>query len=524
MNRLAGSRTSLSQGRNDRVTQFNANDFRNQPRVIPSLKHVLIYGNKASIDIDMNGRKIHSANEITANKFIGDVSGNITTSTKATNIAGGTGGSIPYQSATNTTALLPNGNSGQVLTSNGTTLAPSWQNVPSATNVFNNIVYFGNSTATTPNKLYYLDASSNWILANYNNSQGKLLAIAIGTTSSINGMYISSNTGNLTILVPSANIGDALFVSSVAGEIGTQPAGSNLAIVRQIGYKISNTEIKFFLYPIYITAMGSNGYGIATQIGGTSSSITDIHQYTLFAWTALSGTRTFTISVAGLFDILMVGGGGGGGSGSGYSGEGGGGGGAGQVIIKTLYLPVGTYDVNVGAGGAESVAGSIIFAGASGFNIQPLSSSGTLRYEALGGVNGGSSWSGGVKGYNSGGASYRGGYGGNPAVASIGIYGNAGGSSNGSGNNGGGGGAGGAGSQRTITNPSTAILGGGGAGITTTFTGSSQTFGVGGCAGGNSGSVSSAPSANTGSGGAGAISTNSAQSGASGYVAVRFRT
>ena len=44
----------------------------------------------------------------------------------ATNLAGGLGGQIPYQSSVNTTALLANGTSGQVLQSNGTTLAPSW--------------------------------------------------------------------------------------------------------------------------------------------------------------------------------------------------------------------------------------------------------------------------------------------------------------------------------------------------------------------------------------------------------------
>jgi len=44
----------------------------------------------------------------------------------ATNIAGGTGGTIPYQSAASTTVLLANGTAGQVLQSNGTTLAPSW--------------------------------------------------------------------------------------------------------------------------------------------------------------------------------------------------------------------------------------------------------------------------------------------------------------------------------------------------------------------------------------------------------------
>jgi hypothetical protein len=48
------------------------------------------------------------------------------TATSATNIAGGLGGTIPYQTAANTTAMLANGTSGQVLTSQGTTLAPVW--------------------------------------------------------------------------------------------------------------------------------------------------------------------------------------------------------------------------------------------------------------------------------------------------------------------------------------------------------------------------------------------------------------
>lgn len=415
------------------------------------------------------------------------------------------------------------GSSGEVLLSNGAGASPSWGSAPTPANVFNNIVYFGNATATTPLKLYYLDNAGNWVLASNTNSSGKLIAFAVGTNSSTNGMWIASNTGNIPIAVATADIGSPVFVSSVAGEVtGTQPAGQDLSLVRQIGYKISNTEIKFFLYPIYITPTGMNGYGIATQIGGTSSTITDTNQYTLLAWTATSGTRTFTISVAGLFDVLMVGGGGGGGQSASLS-EGGGGGGAGQVIVETLYLPVGTYDVNVGAGGAVNT-GSNPAGGASGFNLQPLGSAGTLKYEALGGACGGTAWGGGVAGYNSGGASYRSGYGGNPAVASIGLYGSAGGSSNGSGNNGGGGGAGGAGSQRTSTTPpSPTNQGGGGVGITTTFTGSSQTFGVGGCAGGTSGTIPTAPSANTGSGGAGGISTGSAQTGATGYMAVRFR-
>jgi hypothetical protein len=44
----------------------------------------------------------------------------------ATNLAAGLGGQLPYQSAPGTTAMLANGSAGQVLQSNGTTLAPSW--------------------------------------------------------------------------------------------------------------------------------------------------------------------------------------------------------------------------------------------------------------------------------------------------------------------------------------------------------------------------------------------------------------
>ncbi len=53
------------------------------------------------------------------------LSGNATTATTATNIAGGAGGTIPYNSATGTTAQLAAGTAGQVLRSNGAA-APSW--------------------------------------------------------------------------------------------------------------------------------------------------------------------------------------------------------------------------------------------------------------------------------------------------------------------------------------------------------------------------------------------------------------
>lgn len=58
------------------------------------------------------------AGAVTASSFSG-------TTTTATNLAGGSNGTIPYQSASGTTQMLAVGTSGQVLTSNGAA-APTW--------------------------------------------------------------------------------------------------------------------------------------------------------------------------------------------------------------------------------------------------------------------------------------------------------------------------------------------------------------------------------------------------------------
>jgi len=52
--------------------------------------------------------------------------GNANTATTATNIVGGSAGSIPYQSGSGATTMLDAGTSGYVLKSNGSGLAPSW--------------------------------------------------------------------------------------------------------------------------------------------------------------------------------------------------------------------------------------------------------------------------------------------------------------------------------------------------------------------------------------------------------------
>jgi len=75
-----------------------------------------------------------STGNFTCGTITGNLSGTASSATAATNLTGGLGGQIPYQSSVNTTAFLPNGTAGQILTSQGTTLAPTWSNAPTVNN------------------------------------------------------------------------------------------------------------------------------------------------------------------------------------------------------------------------------------------------------------------------------------------------------------------------------------------------------------------------------------------------------
>jgi hypothetical protein len=250
-------------------------------------------------------------------------------------------------------------------------------------------------------------------------------------------------------------------------------------------------------------------YGVAT--GGTSSAITDGDvNYTLLTFASDS---TLTVTKAGLFDILCVGGGGGGGP-QVYGSEPTGGGGGGMACISTLYLPSGSYTVDIGAGGASHSLGetSIIYDAKATTSV----------VHGIGGQFGAEAW-GGVTPYqgNQGGQSYRSGYGQTIAGAiSLHPLGyNGGGSQNSTTRAGGGAGAGG--------NASDSPAGTAGIGRTLTFTGSSTTFGQGGGGGTSSGLGTNTPlTANSGNGGNGRQSGGSGAgaSGSSGVVYVRWRS
>jgi len=86
-------------------------------------------------DVDLGKTNLKWDN-VHGNLFVGDLQGNADTATlatTATNIAGGARGSIPYQTAAGTTALLPAGTPGQVLQTRGTSGDPVWGSAAFAT-------------------------------------------------------------------------------------------------------------------------------------------------------------------------------------------------------------------------------------------------------------------------------------------------------------------------------------------------------------------------------------------------------
>ncbi|MFA5773624.1 MAG: helix-turn-helix domain-containing protein, partial [Candidatus Paceibacterota bacterium] len=125
-----------------------------------------------------------------------DIIGNVTGT--AGNIAGGVGGEILYQSASNTTGRLGNGTAGQVLTSQGTTLAPQWTTLSGG-----GMVYPGVGIAISTGSAWGASITNN--SANWNTAYSQTrqwdggstgLVVATGRTSLGLGSAALNNTGD----------------------------------------------------------------------------------------------------------------------------------------------------------------------------------------------------------------------------------------------------------------------------------------------------------------------------------------
>ena len=143
--------------------------------------------------------------------YVGTVSGlsiggNAATATTTTNIAGGSYGSIPYQSTYSTTSLLPAGTSGQLLVTLGSYAAPAWTSIVNLSSVTT-------ATLITSGLTGYL----------YGNGSSAVTASTTIPTSALSGTISNAQLVNsaITINGTSTSLGGSINVGTITSILGT---------------------------------------------------------------------------------------------------------------------------------------------------------------------------------------------------------------------------------------------------------------------------------------------------------------
>jgi hypothetical protein len=179
---------------------------------------------------------------------------NQNTTGTAGNITGGLGGQILYQSAVNATAKLANGSAGQILSSQGTTLAPQWSNqnitIINTTNLFSNLTGTGSGVTTTSNSNF---------LGSYAGSSA---------TSASDSNFLGFNAGRNATNASSSN-----FLGASAGYSATSASSSNfigpgsgyLSNLANNSNFIGNSTGSYAANASYSNFIGDNAGGDATN-------------------------------------------------------------------------------------------------------------------------------------------------------------------------------------------------------------------------------------------------------------------
>ena len=193
--------------------------------------------NTANKVVQRDGSGNFSAGTITA-----ALSGNATTATTATNIAGGAAGTIPYNSAAGTTAQLAAGTSGQVLRSNGAG-APTWMDQSS--------IAAGSASTATSATQYNGVAQTSFVeslKANFNITGGGTISVDGSGYITWSTRFIVIANGNGSNFAASgyfdiSNPGSSVTITGVGGAGNVVTNGSG-------GIPLGSWQALYYILPI----------------------------------------------------------------------------------------------------------------------------------------------------------------------------------------------------------------------------------------------------------------------------------
>ena len=307
-----------------------------------------------------------------------DLSDKPTITTTATNLAGGSAGTVPYQSAADTTQMLAVGTAGQVLTSAGAA-APSWANLPSGSEVIR-AARISDTALTGSNRGNLIDVTSGTFTQTF---------VAAATLGSGWFCYIrNSGTGDITLDPNDSETIDGLtsYVMYPGETRLVQCDGTALRTVVLNTFNRTFTSSGTFIKPPGYSqfsglAWGGGGGGSrSSQYNGSGGGGGGCTPFTVFS-SAISASQSVTIAAGGAgastqdteatgggnttFSIVVAYGGGGG------SGNSNGAGGGGILSAASGYQPGEPYSTtateeNVGFGGAAPYRNAVYGGGGGG--------------------------------------------------------------------------------------------------------------------------------------------------------------
>lgn len=199
--------------------------------------------------------------------------GNADTATTSTNLSGGLGGSIPYQSAASTTAMLANGTVGQVLTSQGTTLAPIWTTpsggagtVTSVDMTVPTFLSVSGNPITTSGTLAVTLSGTALPLANggtgQTSAQAAIDSLAGAVTS---GSYLRGNGTNVVM---------STIQAADVPTLNQNTTGTAATFTGNLTGDVTSTGMSTSIAAATVTGKVLTGYSIGTTVGTVSASDT----------------------------------------------------------------------------------------------------------------------------------------------------------------------------------------------------------------------------------------------------------